>query len=95
MSDRLFIGRGADGSEPWVSTSLTGPPGNPFELTEGERHHPLWLGLRKHFADQLAAARLRNDDPALDQHATAALRGRIAALKSIIALGDDRPVIGE
>jgi hypothetical protein len=65
-----------------------------FELTSGEKSHPLWAKLKAHLQERLADARVRNDQPASEQD-TAALRGRIAALKLVIALGDDRPVIGE
>jgi len=64
-----------------------------FELTDGEKAQPLWRRLKAHLEDQLAAARQRNDDAAMTEHATQALRGKIACLKLIIALGDDRPVI--
>lgn len=60
-----------------------------FQLTDGERSHPLWCRLRAHLQDQLAALRLRNDDASMTEPATAALRGRIASLKAVIALGDD------
>lgn len=43
--------------------------------------------LVQQFADsQIATLRQQNDSPALDAIATAELRGRIAALKSLLAL---------
>ena len=66
---------------------------NDFKLTESEKAHPLWLRLRQHLQDQLYTLRSRNDAD-MDEAQTASLRGRIAMLKSIIALGDDRPIIG-
>ena len=60
-----------------------------FQLTDGEKSHPLWARLKAHLEDRLAAARVRNDDPAMLADQTAALRGRIGCLKSIIALGDE------
>ena len=64
-----------------------------FELSAGERAHPLWARLRAHLVEQLADARVRNDDASMTEAATAALRGRIATLKVLIALGDDRPIL--
>ena len=66
-----------------------------FALTEGEKHHPLWVRLRAHFTDRLAQARVRNDRPDLREWETATLRGQIKELKAIIALGDDRPLTGD
>ena len=67
----------------------------PFDLTEGEKAHPLWRRLKAHLAAKLDGCRARNDDPALTESETAALRGQIKTLKGLIALGDDRPLTGE
>jgi hypothetical protein len=67
----------------------------PFELSAGEKSHPIWARLKSHLHQQLDATRIRNDLPTLSEAETAALRGRIAAYKAIIALGDDLPVIRE
>jgi hypothetical protein len=64
-----------------------------FQLTEGERSHPLWMRLKSHLQDRLAAARLQNDHLSNGEPDTAAQRGKIACLKSIIGLGDDRPQV--
>ncbi len=64
-----------------------------FELTDGERSHPLWQRLYAHLVESAADARARNDDPALSERETAVLRGRIYALKSLIALDTPRPII--
>ncbi len=66
---------------------------NDFMLTEGEKAHPLWLRLKAHWIDQLAELRVRNDDPSRPELDTAALRGQIKTLKTIIALGDERPAL--
>jgi hypothetical protein len=66
-----------------------------LELAPGEKSHPLWIRLKAHLQDRLAAARVSNDNPALTEPETAALRGKIAMLKTLIQLGDDRPVIGD
>lgn len=66
----------------------------PFDLTEHDKASGLWLRLRAHLQDRLAAARERNDrvQPEAD---TAAIRGEIKTLKVLIALGDDRPMTGD
>lgn len=65
-----------------------------FELTEGEKHHPLWQRLKAHFESQLATLRARNDG-ALSEIETAAVRGHIKFCKAAIRLGDDQPQTGE
>ncbi len=64
-----------------------------FRLTESDKASGLWLRLRAHFDDRLAAARMRNDDPTLDPAATAAIRGEIKVLKLLIRLDAERPPI--
>jgi hypothetical protein len=64
-----------------------------FELTEQDKATALWLRLRAHLEDRLAAARRRNDEPQPEAN-TATIRGEIKALKSFIALGDERPILG-
>jgi hypothetical protein len=66
-----------------------------FRLTEGEKSHPLWARLKSHLEDRLAASRVQNDGADLSPTDTAALRGRIGCLKSIIRLGDDLPLIDD
>ncbi len=61
---------------------------NDFALTDGEKAHPLWLRLKARLTEQLIELRAHNDNPHLTEWETAALRGRIACLKSVIALGD-------
>lgn len=63
-----------------------------FELSTGEKSHPLWARLKAHFEDQLKILRARNDSPK-NEIETATLRGHIACLKAIISLGDDKPQI--
>lgn len=64
-----------------------------FQLSDADRHAPLWLRLRAHLESRLAQLRRQNDDPQATEQKTAVLRGRIGCLKEIIALGDERPVI--
>jgi len=63
---------------------------NDFVLSDGERHHPLWVRLSAHLTMRLAQLRGKNDGP-LTENETATLRGQIAALKAIINLGDEPP----
>jgi hypothetical protein len=66
----------------------------PFALSEHDKAQGLWLRLKAHFEDRLADTRKRND-AALSEPETAALRGEIRCLKTIIALGNSRPMTGE
>jgi hypothetical protein len=63
-----------------------------FTLTEQDKATGLWLRLKAHMEDRLAAARVRND-AALTEPETAALRGEIKALKSLIRLDAVRPIL--
>lgn len=64
----------------------------PLVLTQGEKTSPFWAKMKVYLESELQRARKRNDDQQLDQLDTAALRGRISLLKTLIALGDeDRP----
>jgi hypothetical protein len=47
---------------------------------------PAWKAIEQFLEDELAKARVRNDDPSLTIEATHALRGEIAAYKKLIAL---------
>jgi hypothetical protein len=64
-----------------------------FQLTDGEKAHPLWARLRAHLEGRLDEMRRRNDAPQSEQD-TAALRGQIRSIQGIIALGDSRPLTG-
>lgn len=63
-----------------------------FHLTEQDKATGLWVRLKAHLEDRLAAARVRND-AVLTEPETAALRGEIKALKSLIRLDADRPIL--
>ncbi len=65
---------------------------SPFTLTDGERHHPLWVRLSAHLSERLAQLRGKNDGP-MTQDETLTLRGQIQCLKGIIALGNEPPLI--
>lgn len=65
-----------------------------FELTDGEKLHPLWLRLKGHMESELQRLRCLNDKPQAELE-TARIRGRIQCVRAIIGLGDDRPLTGE
>lgn len=60
----------------------------PFALTPIERKDPLWLKLRAYMERCIADHRQDNDNNH-DAAKTAELRGRIGALKGLIALDRD------
>ncbi len=64
-----------------------------FALTEHEKASSLWRRLQAHLNDMLATARVRNDNETLSEQQTAALRGQIRCLKTLLALADDRPIV--
>jgi len=45
-----------------------------------------WQAVEEYANEQIQLLRLRNDSPALDQVSTAVTRGRIAAMKDLLAL---------
>ncbi len=60
-------------------------------LTQDERTSPVWQSVSRRLEEMLAAKRIENDNPNLDPAPTQALRGQIACLKAIIALGKKPP----
>lgn len=72
----------------------TPPLDPPFALTDEDRQSPLWRRLEAHFTDKLARLRVQND-AALTEQQTSALRGRIDTLKAIINLGKPGQPTGE
>lgn len=63
-----------------------------FRLTRIETQSQLWLKLKKHMQERVDVLRAKNDGD-LDTTETARLRGRIAAIKELIALEDHSPFI--
>lgn len=55
-------------------------------LTDLEKQSAVWLKLERHLTETLTSLRSQNDGD-LDLTATARLRGRINAVKQILALG--------
>lgn len=58
-----------------------------FRLEKGDLSSPTWSKLRRHMEAQLDKLRRENDKDA-DPVRTAKLRGRIAQLKNLLALGN-------
>lgn len=68
-----------------------------FELSVGERNTDLWKRIEQYIESRLRRARIRNDgdlEGRLDPEVAACIRGEIRALKSLMALGRDRPPTG-
>jgi hypothetical protein len=51
---------------------------------------PEWKAIRTWAVAEIDHARDRNESPALTEQQTAALRGRIAALRELLALGEPK-----
>lgn len=63
-----------------------------MELTHADKQTELWEKLRTHLNERLALLRSQNDnDTSAD--ATAKQRGRIAEIKSLLALENERPEV--
>jgi hypothetical protein len=67
-------------------------PPPPFALTEVEKNSQVWFRIAAYLTEQLRIARARNDFAQPEQD-TWLLRGDIRRLKSLLALGEDRPNI--
>ena len=61
-----------------------------FALTHIERQSPMWGRLMAHFAEQVELLRNQLEGPKSESD-TARLRGRIAELRSVMALNDEVP----
>lgn len=60
-----------------------------MKLTQQERQSALWLKLEAYMTQKLADLRKQNDGD-MSLEATARLRGRIAQMKFLLALGEDQ-----
>jgi hypothetical protein len=60
-----------------------------LRLTFEERHNPLWVKLAEHLQSEIERLRVKNDKD-MDAVLTANVRGRIAILKELLALAEDR-----
>lgn len=59
-------------------------------LTAELRHSATWVVLKKHLEGRLDILRRQNDGD-MDERRSARLRGRIAEVKAMLALGEDKP----
>lgn len=64
-----------------------------FHLTDDERSSAVWQSLRGRLEEMLAKKRVENDNPDLTDVETATLRGHLACLKAILALGKEPPAM--
>lgn len=62
-----------------------------MKLDAIETRSAVWIKLHTHLRSQLQTLRERNDGAQLDAIETARLRGRIAQVKEILALGQPEP----
>ncbi len=60
-------------------------------LTDDERTSPVWQSVQGHLERMIAKKRIENDNPKLTDVETATLRGHIACLTAILALGKEPP----
>lgn len=63
-----------------------------LKLSAQERRVPVWLRIEEALLAELDVLRRQNDAP-VDEIQTARLRGRIAELKDLLAIGKDAEVI--
>lgn len=61
-----------------------------FKLASSDKESPTWGKLRRHIEERMQQLRAENDGP-LDAALTAALRGRIAELKLLLATAEENP----
>ncbi len=64
-----------------------------FELTYGEKSHPIWQKIYKHFVEELEHERVELEK-SHDEKATAEIRGKIRAIRTMLRLNDE-PLIVE
>jgi hypothetical protein len=63
-----------------------------LKLVPHERQHPIWMKIEEELNRRIDVLRRMNDG-AFDEIQTARLRGRIAELKDLLAMGKDAEVI--
>jgi hypothetical protein len=61
-------------------------------LNQLERQSAVWVKIERHLAARLEILRAKNDKD-LDDRKTSALRGRIAEVKHLTALGNPAPTM--
>lgn len=63
-----------------------------FELLPADLTSATWLSLKQHLQDRLATLRAQNDTEQTPEK-TARLRGQIAEVKRLLALGEPRQLV--
>jgi hypothetical protein len=63
-----------------------------FELSLAERHSALWAKIYEHFEEELDNVRLELEKNQTE-HQTAERRGEIRAIRKMLRLNDERPII--
>ena len=61
-------------------------------LTEMEKASPVWAKVHQFLEQRLDTLRMENDTDS-DERTTARRRGAIAEVKTLIALGKERPIL--
>jgi hypothetical protein len=61
-------------------------------ISEGDRLHPIWMRLTTHLETRIALLRIKNEGD-VSETQTARIRGGIAELKAILALGIPPPSV--
>jgi hypothetical protein len=61
-------------------------------IDHARQTNPLWHELKQHYEERLEKLRVQNDNAALDAIQTAALRARIAEIKTFISLDTELPI---
>lgn len=64
-----------------------------IELSDGERMSSAWSKVELHLTNRLDELRRANDSSELTAEQTAAIRGEIRAVKSLMTIGKERPQI--
>lgn len=57
------------------------------DITEADRRSPVWRKIEKHIEARMTELRGNNDAISLAERDTAVIRGRLAELKNLLALG--------
>ena len=60
-------------------------------LSAGDKLSPVWVVLKKHAAERLESLRAKLENESLSEVQTASLRGRIAEVRALLALENERP----
>lgn len=65
-----------------------------MNLTYEERHSALWIKLNEYYEARLQLLRAKND-AVMTPEETSRIRGRIAEVRSFLALSEDKTVLAD